>query len=152
MFLSQPWVNPSANNLNLAAASQHNKTGELISSVPEQPPSCALGPWELGQFLHSPHNPILPAHYRFGHPRPAWRRSHFSSAAEGCFVNPAWDALWLSKCERDGSHIRVNASQEGPWQGGDTQGSAAHHLPTYPLLPIIEGFRDIFSLVGGGRG
>lgn len=32
-FLSQPWMNASASNLNLAAANQHNETGELISNV-----------------------------------------------------------------------------------------------------------------------
>lgn len=37
-------------------------------------------------------------------------------------------------------------ARKGHGRDRDTWGSAAHHLPTYLLLPITGGFRDIFHL------
>jgi len=74
--LSQPWVNPSASDLNLAAAPQRNESGELIPGVrrgvaPEAATQLCSG--ALGAAAIPPWPPvthILPARRVFGHPKP----------------------------------------------------------------------------------
>lgn len=69
-------------------------------------------------------------------------------------MNPAQDLCYgYQNVEEMASTSLSMPVRKGHGRDRDTWGSASpHHLPTQLLLPIIEGFRDIFPLVGGGRG
>lgn len=145
MFVKQPWVNPSTNNLNLVAANQHNETGEWISSVP-----VLQGP---GSWDSSSTAPITQFHLPtrdLGIPAWTWlfHVILFLQGSSGVFCEPRMrPVLWLLECKGDGSHICASASQEGPWQGQGHLGLCSPSPARSPPAAHHWGFQRHLSLV-----